>query len=70
MTQNNLERFKTYVASSNVFNLMVKQDTSDPNLNYNTILDAITKANETCLPSKIVKFNKQNTKIQNGYLKA
>ena len=39
MTQNNLERFKKYVAPSNVFNLMDKQDTSDSNLNYNTILD-------------------------------
>ena len=58
MTQNNLESFRKYVASSNVFNLMDKQDTSDPDLNYNTILDAITKAKQTFLPTQIVKFNR------------
>ena len=41
---------------------MDKQDTSDPNLNYNTILDVITKAKETCLPMQIVKFNKHRHK--------
>ena len=74
MAQNNLESFKKYVTSSNVFNLMDKQDTSDPNLNYNTILDVITKAKETCLPTQIVKFNKHKHKdskwISQGIIKS
>ena len=52
---------------------MDKQDTSDPNLNYNTILDVITKAKETCLPTQIVKFNKHKHKdskwISQGIIK-
>ena len=56
MTQNNLESFKKYVASSNVFTLLDKQDTSDPYLNYNTMFDVITKAKETSLPAPIVNF--------------
>ena len=74
MTQNNLESFKKYVASSKVFHLMDKQDTSDPNLNYNTILDVITKAKETCLPTKMLKFNKHRHKdskwISQGIIKS
>ena len=74
MTQNNLESFKKYVVSSNVFNLMDKQYTSDTNLNYNTILDVITKAKKTCSPTQIVKFNKQKHKdlkwISQGIIKA
>ena len=44
--------------SSNVITLMDNNVTSDPNDNYNILLDEIKKAIDKHMPQKTVKFDK------------
>ena len=71
-TANNVAKFTAEFSSSNLYNLLSKSPSADPNANYDVLEQTITNAINKHFPSKTIKFNKhkQSNWITKGIIKS
>ena len=72
--ENNLIKLHNEILSSNIYNLLDKSTTHNPNINYNILENVIISSMDKIMPLKRFKFNKYRHKkqpwITNGLLKS
>ena len=63
-----MNKFRSGIEASNIWNKLDKDNLADPNENYHILEIEIINQRLKHLPTKIVKYKKQNTKKQDGLL--
>lgn len=56
------EKFRKDIESKNILTMMDKNPNSDPNANYTILESSITASSISCMPAKVVQFNRKKHK--------